>query len=515
MQKIILFLSIFISSFVYAQVPEDAVRYTWFTQNGSARNLAIGGAMGSLGGDVTANFVNPAGIGFYKTNEVAFSSGLLMNKIKTEFRNSITNENKNAFGLGTSGFVMAMPNQYDHKKSNTFSIGFTQAANFNNLVHYKGLNNRSSFSEQFVEEFLNSKQSIDNILDTKSTLPYTAAPALYTYLIDTVRVAGTLIVKAAPEYIVRDLGQALQQEMTKTTKGGMYELAVSYAGNDGEKWLWGVSAGVPIINFESNTNFKENDTSSSTTNHFKSFTFNDNYTTQGLGINAKIGLIYRPKEYIRVGLAVHTPTFMSLKDSRQSTLMTELENPIGSFNASSDLFTDGKRGEAKYLQTSPWKVILSGSYVFREVEDVTRQRGFISADIEYVKHNGTKFSSDADKPTEDQKVYYKGLNNVIKDNYKGNINARIGAEIKFNTIMGRVGFGYYGSPYKSAPINASKMTFSGGLGYRNKGFFVDLTYVHLVTKDFDIPYRIQDPVIEHGDINKTTGNVVATIGIKF
>ena len=46
--------------------PEDALRYSFYPQNGSARNLAIGGAMGSLGGDITATYVNPAGLGFYK-----------------------------------------------------------------------------------------------------------------------------------------------------------------------------------------------------------------------------------------------------------------------------------------------------------------------------------------------------------------------------------------------------------------------------------------------------------------
>jgi hypothetical protein len=499
----------------FAQIPEDAVRYSWFPQNGTARTLAIGGAMGSLGGDLTANFVNPAGIGFYRTNEASITPSFFLNKVKTNYRGTDLNENKNAFSFGTSGFAFALPNRYSENKSNAFSIAITQNANFNNIVHYKGLNNKSSYSELFAEEFLATKDSINGVLRSNSSVPYTAAPALYTYLIDEVRVSPTsTIIKGAPEYIL-DAGQALQQEITKTTKGGLYELGLTYAGNDGEKWLWGIAIGIPIVNYQSNTLVKENDTSSNTNNHFKSFTYNDNFTTKGAGINGKFGLIYRPKEYVRIGLAIHTPSYMSLTDSRQSTLKTQLENPIGSFSVSSDSFTNGERGKAKYIQTSPWKFILSGSYVFREVEDVTKQRGFITADVEYVKHSGTKFSSDADQPTEDDKVYYKQLNGVIKDIYKGNINVRVGGEIKFNTIMGRLGFGYYGNPYKDAPSKANKMTLSGGLGYRNKGFFVDLTYVHLITKDFDVPYRLNKLETVYADVKQNRGNVIATIGVKF
>ncbi len=92
---------------------------------------------------------------------------------------------------------------------------------------------------------------------------------------------------------------------------------------------------------------------------------------------------------------------------------------------------------------------------------------------------------------------------------------RVGGEIKFNTIMGRLGFGYYGNPYKDAPSNANKMTLSGGLGYRNKGFFVDLTYVQLITKDFDVPYRLNKPETVYADVKQNRGNVIATIGVKF
>ena len=72
-----LYLSVIILSSIqlFSQVPEEALRLSWRTQQGTARNQAIGGAMGSLGGDATANLVNPAGLAFYKTSDFVVTPG--------------------------------------------------------------------------------------------------------------------------------------------------------------------------------------------------------------------------------------------------------------------------------------------------------------------------------------------------------------------------------------------------------------------------------------------------------
>ncbi|MEP7165487.1 MAG: aromatic hydrocarbon degradation protein, partial [Ferruginibacter sp.] len=94
-------------------------------------------------------------------------------------------------------------------------------------------------------------------------------------------------------------------------------------------------------------------------------------------------------------------------------------------------------------------------------------------------------------------------------------NFRIGGELKFNIIMARLGFAYYSNPYKEAALKSSQMLLSGGLGYRNKGFFVDLTYVQRVKKDVNFPYRLEDRANTFANVEQRQGNVVATIGFKF
>ena len=137
----------------FAQQPEDILRYNYFQQQGTARSIAIGGAMGSLGGDISAMYVNPAGMGMYKTKEIVLSPGVVINNNKADYRGTNNfQSNRTAFGFGTSGAVFGNGSPYSRNKSEAFSIAVSQTANFNNTITYKGLNDFSSYSEQFTEE---------------------------------------------------------------------------------------------------------------------------------------------------------------------------------------------------------------------------------------------------------------------------------------------------------------------------------------------------------------------------
>src|SRR5579872_217271 len=106
-----------------AQLPEDALRNSWTMPGGTAREQAIGGAMGSLGGDITACFINPAGIALYKTNEFVLSPGW---RLFNTDRGSYLGTNQtgpalNRFSMGASGIVIALPS-YTPGTSNTLAF---------------------------------------------------------------------------------------------------------------------------------------------------------------------------------------------------------------------------------------------------------------------------------------------------------------------------------------------------------------------------------------------------------
>jgi hypothetical protein len=309
----------------------------------------------------------------------------------------------------------------------------------------------------------------------------------------------------------------VDQSHTIETSGGITELALGYAANMDDKLYIGGSLSMPIVKYEKKSNFREDDATGDNNNNFSFSELAETFTTKGLGINAKLGLIVKPVEFVRLGFAVHTPTWYSFEDSYRATMSVNTENyrytnPGTTETVTSDIFSDGRPSAYKYELITPWKFMLSGSYVLREAEDVRQQKGFITADVEYITYKSNKFRNAEDY---DDNGYYDGLNATMKDYYKGTFNFRVGGELKFTTIMTRLGFAYYSSPYSDKELKANKMFISGGLGYRNAGIFIDLTYVHGLQKDVNFPYRLPDKANTFANTKGGGGNVMLTFGFKI
>src|ERR1700730_7699988 len=217
MKKFFLLGSLLIYNQLKAQLPEDAIRVSWTTPSGTARQQAIGGAMGSLGGEISAAFVNPAGLGLYKTGEIVLSPGFRMLRDKSNYRGTSASGNTaSSFNLGTSGLVIGYPSM--NGNSNTFCIAVNQTANFNSNIYYKGQNNYSSLAEQYVEEFVRSGLTPDQGLNSPS-LSYGTRMALYTYLIDIDSSTSPPQVIAQPQKV-----GLLNQENTLRSRGGITEI---------------------------------------------------------------------------------------------------------------------------------------------------------------------------------------------------------------------------------------------------------------------------------------------------
>ena len=491
-----------------AQAPEDVLRYSWFGQNGTARNQAAGGVIGSLGGDITATFVNPAGLGLYKTSEFVLTPGYQFSRNKSSYFGTETTGKKNGFNLGPSGFVFGYGDENGSWKSKAISLAVTRTASFNNNISYEGQNSESSYSEQFAEEVANSGIDIGEASE-REELSLGSRMAAYTYLIDTATLNGVTQVIGFPEL----LGNISQKNTTVTT-GGITDIALGFAGNMNERFYLGGSVGLSVVNYEKNQYYEERDLTTAR-NNFGYSTFDENYTTKGGGINAKLGVIFRPVDNMRFGLAFHSPTWYSLNDSYQSTMSTETEDYVpGLVTVKSGVFTGDTYSIYKYNHTTPWKMLVSGSYVFREIEDVTKQRGFISADIEYINYKASSYQLSEEGNSADVS-YYTGVNNTIDYIYKGNFNFKVGGELKFNTIMARAGFSSYGSPYADHELKANRRFISGGLGYRDKGIFIDLTYVYAVNKDVSFPYRLSDKPNYYANVKGRGDNALLTFGFKF
>jgi hypothetical protein len=289
MKKLILLPALFISGFIYAQIRKMCfvtLSFHRMARHVTRRSVArwvhwAAISAPSLSTPPAWEIIRPGN---------CFHTGYFMHHNKVDYRESKSKNSQNGFALGPIGLVYGM--QTNATTSHAVSFAVTQTANYNNIVNYNGLNNLSSYSEQWAEQLAKSGLSIDEALNTPA-FAYGTAPALYTYLVDTFRVNGAVQVRGLPENIL-DAGQALRQANEVETSGAQYEVALGYAMNKNDKFQWGVTLGIPIMDYHSTTTFHESDTSANASNGFGSFTYTDDYTTNGAGVNLKLGVIVKP-----------------------------------------------------------------------------------------------------------------------------------------------------------------------------------------------------------------------------
>ena len=501
-----------LSQYLLAQEPADALRYSWYSSSGTARQQSIGGAGVSLGGDITSTFINPAGLGFYKTGDFVMTPGYKFLNNKSTYLGRTEKDSRENFVFGTTGFVIGDGVSNRRGPSGAFSIAVNQTANFGSNILYRGMNTQSSYSQKFLEEIQNNNDKDAN--HVAQGYPYGTSLAFNTYWIDTIG-GGSSGNYQFQSRAVPLLANGLLQENSITNRGGITEIALGVGINKNDKFYWGVTLGVPILRYEREATFTEADATTNANNKFDFGSFRENLTTKGYGLNIKAGLIYKPEEYIRLGLAIHSPSFLRLSDNYFASVTTGTENYQGLLTQSSEDLVGV--AESKYWMFTPYRIMAGASYVLREIEDVRKQRGFITADVEFVNYKASSFTTDPDGDnSQGTKDYYKSLNKAIDNAYKGAFNFRLGGELKFTTIMVRLGGAYYGNPYKNlVGEKGDRFQLTGGLGYRDKGFFIDVAYVHTMGKDVHFPYRLQNSPFSGAAIKNTGGNIMLTFGIKI
>ncbi|MFL5742067.1 MAG: aromatic hydrocarbon degradation protein, partial [Flavisolibacter sp.] len=398
-----------------AQEPVDALRYSWATPGGTARVQAVGGAMGSLGGDITATFVNPAGLAFYKTGDILITPAYHFGNTKADYLSRTEKDKTNKFTWGTSGFVIGGSGNGKNVLNTAFSLAYNRTADFNSDILYRGMNSQSSYSQKYLEEIQHNGDKDANVIadpspDLRPNYAYGTTLAFNTYWIDTVG-GGTNGNFSFQSRSANLLSTGLLQQNIIKNRGGIDEPALGFAVNLKDKLFIGGSIGIPILHYSREAEFLEADATDNPNNHFNYAMVNETLTTSGVGVNLKAGLIYKPVEYWRLGLSIHTPTFYSLTDHYEDSITTDAENGAVLVDRSRD-YTNNAPSENSYSYTTPYKVIASVSYVIREIQDVSKQRGFLTADVEYINYKASSFSPQQTQntaPDEGTKSYLKQL----------------------------------------------------------------------------------------------------------
>jgi len=122
----------------------EVIQLSWANPAYTARSIAVGGAFTSLGADISSNFINPAGIGMFRTAEVVYGPNFSFKNTASNYLNNTKNASNLLMELGTFGIVI--PTKRTQKKRLTylnFGLAYHQS-NHNNLRRaYSGFNQES------------------------------------------------------------------------------------------------------------------------------------------------------------------------------------------------------------------------------------------------------------------------------------------------------------------------------------------------------------------------------------
>jgi len=281
------------------------------------------------------------------------------------------------------------------------------------------------------------------------------------------------------------------QDKAIHTYGSINEFDLSIGGNLADKLFFGFTIGIPYIRYFYTSRYWEEDSGDSIP-YFKSLVYDYNYATRGTGINFKLGLIYRPANWIRLGAAIHSPTwYPSMTDSYYSVMSATYDSVLNyPTQYSPDGFYD-------YMMMTPFRVIGSIAFFIGDF-------GFISGEYEYVNYNQARYRASGDS--------FDDVNSVITSDYTAPVNVRVGTEWRISMFRIRGGFGFNGSPDKNDNIS-DRFLISGGLGVHIKRFFADIGYVW---SGQEVNYYLYDQtLVNPATLTVRTHSVTATCGVKF
>lgn len=529
-----------------AQSSIDALTLSDTELRGTSRFMSMAGAFTALGGDLSTLTQNPAGIGVYRGSDVALTLDLsfLSNK-SSNIPGGATMNNTN-FDANTIGYVGTM-NFGSNSVMSTFSWGvsYNRLKSFTRNYRGSGIPLQTSMSNYIAlmsdgidPENMISKSGYDPYQDSQinwmNILAFNGAITTPTIVTDNAGKVTDIYYDGLFQYDVpAQDGKPAIPATTGTAgfnvreRGYADEYNIAFGGNLANVVQWGVDLGITDLTHEQWTSYDEalQGANIRAGNEYYDVIEEgdcdwqiDNWKkTTGTGFNLKFGLILKPVQELRIGVAVHTPTWYSMTTSYNANL---------TYGGSNRVQRDRGTNTAVYdwnLRT-PWKLMFG-------LAGVIGGRGIISADYEYSAYDKMHTSDsygDFDDYNDDIATYFRATNTL-----------RLGAEFRVTPQFSlRLGYSYASSNVKSDAadnnleiytsgtnlgytFNQSSNYVTAGLGYRTGGFYVDLAYVNrqrTSTYHSFTPFQDYDglwTLAPQAKIKENANQLALTVGYKF
>lgn len=503
--------------FLSAQTEFDALNFSTNDIVGTARYVGMAGAFGALGGDPSAIHLNPAGLGVYRSFEASMGFGVGINNTSAKWDHNKTTETDTHVPFTNFGFVCAFTNDNKDKGiiSNNFSVTFNKLRDFNRTLSATAYGQSSSMLD-YIAEFTNlrglSPETFRNMgsYDDKYDNSFLSSHAYNNFLINPNADSTQALSCLNP-------GETVSPTFLINENGYINEWAFSYGMNISNKFYWGLSLALQDLNYSSETMYAE------TLADGGGFFLRNYREVKGIGVNVGFGVIFRPVDMIRIGAAVHTPTFFTaseddygIDDYYHSDMYATINGKTSSSHTS---------GIDNYYELlTPWRYNFSAAVVLGH-------RGILSLDYQLVDYNTMSLKEDYGTSWS-----YDYENDEIDRKFQATHSLRAGLE--FNVVDGlfvRCGYAFVTSPFsdpdktvKQLPLNTTYTNpefavqnwtnyYSAGLGYRKGHWFADLAYQlkHDTSTLYAYDYSISGNNLKGIDVNTFLHTISLSAGFKF
>ncbi len=463
-----------ITTIASAQYVDNALIFSQQYYGSTARSKAMGNAFGALGGDFSSLSINPAGIGIYQRGELSTTmSAMNLNSTESTYQGNSFKEDNNNFNFKNFGYVSALPSASNASGlvSLNFGIGYNRLANFNQSTYLRSDGSPYSRMDAFAQNTnginFNELVTTDTYNPYESGIPWESKLAWENYLIDVTNPAT-----GGDQYSTFLLeNEKVKQSQSASHEGFINEYLGSFGANFSHKFYLGVTFGMQDLYYDEAILYSENGDVSTSGNagSWGNFDYSKSTRTTGFGYNFKFGAIYRPVQVLRIGFALHTPTYFHIRESYSSAMSSNLKDI--NIDANGTHSEKSPIGNFEYDFNSPLRIIGSAAYQIAK-------KAMISLDYEFADYSSMKYSHAMGGES------FSPENADIKTVYKAVSNIRVGAEYKVtNEFSIRGGMEFMGNPYNSNAYGVSQpnkdykyTTYNGGIGYRNGIFSIDVTY---------------------------------------
>lgn len=506
-----------------AQTPGDLLRLSQYNYSfGTARSAAMGGAFTSLGADLSSMSINPAGLGMYRTSEVGFSPSVTSSTLKSNYLGTGSSDSKTMFSVGNLSAVFNLHQGSGTLTSFSLGVGYNKMADFNTNSLAHGWDHPSSIVEIFAENM--NGVPLDRL--NSGGDPYRPFRN-----VGLDRWGGVLAYQAgvlnpvndhqysafAPAFNDPDVGPVLSDGSTTNpilrniSKGSIGEYTISGGLNFKNLIYVGMTIGIQDIYYKNQNNYLEEYNNNPLT--LNNLNYIQQLKVDGTGVNVKLGVTVRPTDNLRIGLAVHTPTFIDIKEEYVEYMSTNTKTH------GQGTLLDSPYALNEYTVQTPTRLLAGVSYTLPGV-------GLITADYERVWYNKMQLKD------MDDALFESSLREDVERIFRPANNFRAGVEITpIENFYLRAGYAYYDNCQRDKAegfINQENIrswqNYSGGLGFRFDAFYVDVAYIYSDYKyadsriynfdgfDTDLPFNINS-----GDIStkQNRHTVTLSVGVKF